>query len=296
MTKNFMEDISIPLLTYYRIKERKINFNEVKHSFDIDGLPFTSVSKFIEQYQDSFDSAKVAYFQAKKHNESNDIINTEHQLNDQYFLDRWKLKAEMATSKGSYIHLFSQSFPYFVKPELTEEFQVIKFFNDLPANMIVVGQELKIFNLKFKYAGIMDLLIYDTHKNRFHLYDWKSNQKLLDDKYVKDNLNYPFNNYKATKLNKYLLQQLHYRYAFEEMFKTNTLELEITKSSKYLFDPYLKTEEASKYLRIDNKSNKMYIHIPFIIDSMSLIWIHQDNEDYKVLPLPNIRLNDFIKK
>ena len=38
MTKNFMEDISIPLLTYYRLKERKINFNEVKHSFDIDHL------------------------------------------------------------------------------------------------------------------------------------------------------------------------------------------------------------------------------------------------------------------
>lgn len=53
---------------------------------------------------------------------------------------------------------------------------VEKFWNELPSHIIPLNMELKMYHKIFKFAGTMDLLLYNTKTKKLFIADYKTNK------------------------------------------------------------------------------------------------------------------------
>jgi len=279
--KSYQPDIAIHITNKLYKGVEKLQYNEEKHKYFLDNIELTSVTKIVSNLKDNdFEAVKISNITAKKHNETHDILNTEYALSNQYFLDRWKYNSEFRMALGTYVHLFTQSFPFFTKYELKEEEMVIDYFKNIPSKYIHVCSEFKMYNTEFKFAGTTDMLLYDVEDNSFIICDWKTNSK-LDEK----NSGYckiPFSFYKNSKVNGYNIQLIYYKYAFEQMFKNVECYIPLSLLNNYNID--------YAYVVEDNKTGISYYKVRFKISDLQLIWLSSLNPTYKIIELDNIDL------
>ena len=285
--KSYQPDIAIHITNKLYKGVEKLQYNEEKHKYYLDNIELTSITKIVSQLKDNeFEAVKISNITAKKHNESYDILNTEYALSNQYFLDRWKYNSEFRMALGTYVHLFTQSFPFFTKYELKEEQMVIDFYENIPSKFIHVCNEFKMYNSEYGFAGTMDLLLYDIEENCFVICDWKTNNK-LDEK----NSGYcaaPFDFYKNSKINGYNIQLIYYKYAFEQMFKNTECYIPLSLLGDYNID--------RAYIVEDNRTGISYYKVNFRVETLQLIWISSLNPTYKVIELDNIDLKSVYNK
>ena len=236
-----------------------------------------SVTKYISQFENEFDSDTLSQKVADK-----DGISQFEVLNE------WKRKGEYSCLKGTAIHEWLQDnyanreykfdlsqleeYPEYYKIEDVEHLKqmAIDFINDYKNRYILIGDEILCGIPDFDIASAIDLLFYDTVNNEVVLADIKTNTDLKGWKstpsYVKKMLQ-PLEDIKDITFEHYKIQLSIYRYFLEEyahipisdnMFIVYLSEKE--KSYNIIQIPYLKNEvEKILKLRRANKMAKMIL-------------------------------------
>lgn len=236
-----------------------------------------SVTKYISQFENEFDSNTLSQKVADK-----DGISQFEVLNE------WKRKGEYSCLKGTAIHEWLQDnyanreykfnlsqleeYPEYYKVEDVEHLKqmAIDFINDYKNRYILIGDEILCGIPDFDIASAIDLLFYDTVNNEVVLADIKTNTDLKGWKntpsYVKKMLQ-PLEDIKDITFEHYKIQLSIYRYFLEEyahipisdnMFIVYLSEKE--KNYNIIQIPYLKNEvEKILKLRRANKMAKMIL-------------------------------------
>lgn len=247
---------------YYTYKDKKVG---------------VSVTKYISQFENEFDSDTLSQKVADKNGISQFEV-----------LNEWKRKGEYSCLKGTAIHEWLQDnyanreykfdlsqleeYPEYYKIEDIEHLKqmAIDFINDYKNRYILIGDEILCGIPDFDIASAIDLLFYDTVNNEVVLADIKTNTDLKGWKstpsYVKKMLQ-PLENIKDITFEHYKIQLSIYRYFLEEyahipisdnMFIVYLSEKE--KSYNIIQIPYLKNEvEKILKLRRANKMAKMIL-------------------------------------
>ena len=231
-----------------------------------------SVTKYISQFENEFDSNTLSQKVADKNGISQFEV-----------LNEWKRKGEYSCLKGTAIHEWLQDnyanreykfdlsqleeYPEYYKIEDIEHLKqmAIDFINDYKNRYILIGDEILCGIPDFDIASAIDLLFYDTVNNEVVLADIKTNTDLKGWKstpsYVKKMLQ-PLENIKDITFEHYKIQLSIYRYFLEEyahipisdnMFIVYLSEKE--KSYNIIQIPYLKNE-VKKILKL-RRANKM---------------------------------------
>ena len=247
---------------YYTYKDKKVG---------------VSVTKYISQFENEFDSDTLSQKVADKNGISQFEV-----------LNEWKRKGEYSCLKGTAIHEWLQDnyanreykfdlsqleeYPEYYKIEDIEHLKqmAINFINDYKNRYILIGDEILCGIPDFDIASAIDLLFYDTVNNEVVLADIKTNTDLKGWKstpsYVKKMLQ-PLEDIKDITFEHYKIQLSIYRYFLEEyahipisdnMFIVYLSEKE--KSYNIIQIPYLKNEvEKILKLRRANKMAKMIL-------------------------------------
>ena len=247
---------------YYTYKDKKVG---------------VSVTKYISQFENEFDSDTLSQKVANKNGVSQFEV-----------LNEWKRKGEYSCLKGTAIHEWLQDnyanreykfdlsqleeYPEYYKIDDIEHLKqmAIDFINDYKNRYILIGDEILCGIPDFDIASAIDLLFYDTINNEVVLADIKTNTDLKGWKstpsYVKKMLQ-PLENIKDITFEHYKIQLSIYRYFLEEyahipisdnMFIVYLSEKE--KSYNIIQIPYLKNEvEKILKLRRANKMAKMIL-------------------------------------
>lgn len=236
-----------------------------------------SVTRYISQFENEFDSDTLSQKVANKNGISQFEV-----------LNEWKRKGEYSCLKGTAIHEWLQDnyanreykfdlsqleeYPEYYKIEDIEHLKqmAIDFINDYKNRYILIGDEILCGIPDFDIASAIDLLFYDTVNNEVVLADIKTNTDLKGWKntpsYVKKMLQ-PLEDIKDITFEHYKIQLSIYRYFLEEyahipisdnMFIVYLSEKE--KNYNIIQIPYLKNEvEKILKLRRANKMAKMIL-------------------------------------
>lgn len=247
---------------YYTYKDKKVG---------------VSVTKYISQFENEFDSDTLSQKVADKNGISQFEV-----------LNEWKRKGEYSCLKGTAIHEWLQDnyanreykfdlsqleeYPEYYKIEDIDHLKqmAIDFINDYKNRYILIGDEILCGIPDFDIASAIDLLFYDTVNNEVVLADIKTNTDLKGWKstpsYVKKMLQ-PLEDIKDITFEHYKIQLSIYRYFLEEyahipisdnMFIVYLSEKE--KNYNIIQIPYLKNEvEKILKLRRTNKMAKMIL-------------------------------------
>ena len=180
---------------------------------------FTSVTGFISQFKEKFDSE----FWAKKKAQSTGKTKNE-------ILNEWRETSEVAMDLGTLVHKWIEDFYAGLAPELPTHPEVLARvlkFKELHAERLhklsAVQQEFRIFSRKWGLAGTMDALF--SMGSDYYIGDWKTNKKFTTDEDSKGRykkLLYPFEDLWDNSLNGYSIQLSLYRLILQEEagFKT----------------------------------------------------------------------------
>lgn len=185
-------------------------FDPIKHRYTYDGVEYTSVTRFIQQFHKPFDQDYWSKYKAEQAgvpqeeilakwqdlNDSANIIGTDtHQWIEDYFNQKWV--------------------PLPSNIELTHR---INKFNIIYANILhklePIKFEVRIFSKKWNIAGMIDaLFLYD---NKIYILDYKTNKKFTTTNKYNEYLLPPFENYLKSHLSEYSIQLSLYSIILEE--------------------------------------------------------------------------------
>ena len=188
----------------------KLDFDEEKHVYFVDNKPLkASVSKLIKQYYIPFNAEEVAERKALQTGFSKES-----------FLNDWKEINLEAITRGHRVHTFGEFYPYKkgkMIPSCPQEEAVVKFWNEIPEHIILVGTEIRMYHKEKGYAGTADILLFDTMNQTYIIADYKTNKDLFKNFMGKKMINgfehkfdMPFSHYEI-QLSHYqiLVEQIH---------------------------------------------------------------------------------------
>lgn len=185
-----------------------LEFNEEKHLYHWKGERVKcSVSKIVDIFVPFFDTETIAKNVANKRCVPVEQIKKE-----------WKENNLKSTTDGTATHLYGENYVYNknLKPKTKKEESLKRFIDDLPPNLIVVFTELEMYDLRFKFAGTADLILYDLDTGKFIVCDYKTN-KDLHKNYKGQKMLPPFDHWLNTPLNHYVIQLSCYKNMIEQV-------------------------------------------------------------------------------
>lgn len=216
MHKNYDLNLQLNILNKINEKSRRVRFEPKEHKYFLDTFELTSVTTFIDKYRSPFESYKIANSLANKFNEKHGIKNTINERKPDYYIQLWNANRDMACARGTMIHLYAESFPFFDELKLKEHAFIHNYFTDLSEDYIYVGSEIKVYSTKLKLAGTIDCILYNKYTKKLKLVDWKTNSDIY--KKQSGYMLEPFQDFRNTKVNGYTLQLNFYKQCLEEMF------------------------------------------------------------------------------
>jgi ATP-dependent exoDNAse (exonuclease V) beta subunit len=208
-------NLTKPTIDWYQklnqFKNDEFKFFEAEHEYKYKGKKFESVTTFISQFHEKFDSDYWSQIKAE-----------ERGITQQEILAEWKAKADRSCDLGTMVHEYAEYKCAGKEPkEVTDEevkkriISLEEIFETKLKKFIPVAQEIKVFSPKLKLAGTIDGLF--EYKQKLVVGDYKTNEKFTTDSdkcYKK--LNPPFQNRWENKLNEYSIQVSMYRLILEE--------------------------------------------------------------------------------
>lgn len=197
-------------------------FNEATHTYtylDSETMKpvqiFKSVTGFLGQFKEKFDSDRVAGFVAKKKGVTKDSI-----------LAEWKEISDTAMTLGTDVHKWIEDYYNGVDPAEPTHPEVlarVNYFRNIYAERLhtltSVKQEFRLFSRKWGLAGTLDILF--KMGSDYYIGDWKTNKKFTTDADMKEDrfakkLLYPFEDLWDNSLNGYSIQLSMYRLMLQE--------------------------------------------------------------------------------
>lgn len=194
-----------------------LEFVEETHTYYVEGQALKkSVSGVIKDYVEEVD------FELKAKE-----IDGRKGLPEGTTSTMWRYNSELSCAKGTKAHYFGEIYAFHrsIKPTDGLEEAIVKFYEELPSNIIVVDVELCMYHKELMIGGMADILLFDTNTGLYHIADWKSNADLFKN-FRGKKLLAPFNNLLDNSFNKYQMQFSFYQVMFEQTgFKVGSRKL-----------------------------------------------------------------------
>jgi len=255
-------------------------FFEDGHYYEYKGKPVgISVTRFIEQYTNEFDSQAVAEKVAIKNQQIVDRISKDRWATEedtelklkilsdktntiQGNLDLWKQKNEWSCHKGHLGHEYSQSLwngqsPYYYGKTQNESENIAlekifnqadNFYKDYKDRLEHLADEFVIGSEEYDIASAIDHLFINKATGGLVLVDYKTNSDIhKNERYAKP-MKAPLSHLKDTTLNHYFIQLSIYKYIVEKYTNLKVDEWFIVYMSENIENyeiievPYLKDE------------------------------------------------------
>jgi ATP-dependent exoDNAse (exonuclease V) beta subunit len=197
-------------------------FNEESHTYTyVDPKTqkpvqiFKSVTGFISQFKEKFDSDRVAKMVAKKQGKTVAAV-----------LKEWKEISDAALDLGTLVHKWIEDYYNGINPAEPDHPEVLarvnrfrEIYDDRLHKLAPIKQEFRLFSRKWGLAGTMDALF--KIDQDYYVGDWKTNKKFTtdedskNDRYAKKLL-YPFEDLWDNSVNGYSIQLSMYRLMLQE--------------------------------------------------------------------------------
>ena len=243
-------------------------FFENGHYYEYKGKRVgISVTRFIEQYCNEFDSQAVAEKVAIKQNKT-----------VQEVLNEWDYKNKFACAKGSTCHEYAQtrwSKELWIPLEFDKSVeynksvykiiqQADRFYNDYQDRLEHLADEFVVGSPEYDICSAIDHLFINKLTGGLVLVDYKTNSDIhKTEKYAKD-MKVPLSHLKDYTLNHYFIQLSIYRYLVEKYTNLKIEEMFIVYFSENIENyeiieiPYLKKEvETILELRRNKNMNSV---------------------------------------
>lgn len=236
-----------------------IKFDEESHSYSVNGIPLTSVTKLIGTTH-FFDKEKIAARTAERIG-----------IPVRDVLSAWENKGDYARLKGHEMHSFIENlwqhkkydFKYyekhismFVELDILKD-QYLNFYRPASKLMNLIAAERIVYDTDFKVAGTFDGMFYNSVNKTIDIWDWKTSTKIeRSSKYNKKLIG--LEHLDECNFNEYALQLSIYKYIIEKNTDIKITHLNIcqisTENRNYdaFRVPYLKDEAL--YLLKKNSS------------------------------------------
>ena len=233
-----IEEIREKILDTYT---NKLVFLEEPHEYYLDGVQYMCVSDVTHRY-DPKSSEQMAEGCVKKWQRDQDPSYKYYGMSKEEILALWGRISGEACEFGTNVHAFGESMFYYmtdqpdkILPECKAQFAdgrphptnmheeaVVKFWDDIPPNMVPVLAETKVFNRRgTPYAGTFDILFYyveepNSPNNGLVIFDYKTNKDLYRN-YKEEKLLWPFNDLLDQNESYYILQLGCYQVPLENL-------------------------------------------------------------------------------
>ena len=219
----------------------KLLFFEIPHEYYLDGVQYMCVSDVTHKYKPTTSEQMAERCVAKWQREMDPNYKYYGMSKDE-ILALWKVKSDYACEFGTDVHAFGESMFYYMTdqpdkildeckdkfidgrphPTNPHEEAVVKFWDEIPENIVPVLAETKVFNRNgTPYAGTFDILFYyvdepNSPKNGLMIFDYKTNEDLYKN-YNETKLLWPFNDMLDMNESYYILQLGCYQIPLENL-------------------------------------------------------------------------------
>ena len=233
-----IEDIRKKILDTYT---NKLVFLEEPHEYYLDGVQYMCVSDVTHKYKPK-SSEQMAEGCVRKWQKEQDPSYKYYGMSKEEILAQWAKISGDACEFGTNVHAFGESMFYYMTdqsdkildeckgcfvdgrphPRNPHEEAVVKFWDDIPENMVPVLAETKVFNRKgTPYAGTFDILFYyveepNSPNNGLVIFDYKTNKDLFNN-FKGQTLLWPFNDLLDQNESYYRLQLGLYQIPLENL-------------------------------------------------------------------------------
>jgi len=195
-------------------KDGKVCFNPENHTYFIGDKQLTSVTTYLSQFKNKFDSDLIAERFSKKNN-----------LNKLDVLKKWKDKAELSAKNGTICHSIFENYilnDEIILPGIAPKENIVKkFINDYFERGLLIPVESELIVYDENLAGQIDCIVKNKIGEHFIL-DWKTNNKIEKESYNKYMLgkysNYPDSNFYHYSLQLTLYQKMCIEYDIKKCF------------------------------------------------------------------------------
>jgi len=185
-------------------------FDDLDHSYKINGKRCTSVTQAISSFKKPFDTKIIADRYAKKNG-----------LNTQDVIDEWDNIRIESTSRGSELHKYAEmrfSSKTYIPDEkaypLCEMFD--KFYDDVKDRLIPIKLEFVVGDEEFLIGGMLDKLFYNTTANALQIWDYKTNKEISRHSKYKNKMIGELSHLQECEFNTYSLQLSIYKFIIEK--------------------------------------------------------------------------------
>ena len=233
-----IEEIRDKILKTYT---NKLVFLEEPHEYYLDGVQYMCVSEVTHKYK-PMESEQMAENCVKKWKHDMDPEYKYYGMEKDEILALWGKISGAACEFGTDVHAFGESMFYYMTdqpekildecksqfidgrphPNNPHEEAIIKFWDEIPENMVPVLAETKVFNKNgTPYAGTFDILFYyveepESPNNGLVIFDYKTNKDLYKN-FRGQTLLWPFNDLLDRNESYYTLQLSLYQIPMENI-------------------------------------------------------------------------------
>ena len=206
------------------IRDERILFDEPTHTYTIDGdSSYTSVTTYVHQHFEKFDSDKVIDNMMKSKNwPNNKYYGYDREAIKKIWQDNGKTAAELGTKMHYDIECFYNSIP---NENESVEYSYFLNFQEKYKELSAYRTEWTVYHEELKLAGSIDM-VFENEDGTLQIYDWKRCKDIS-----KTN---SWNKYSTTECINYLpdtnywhysLQLNIYKYILEEKYDKKVTDL-----------------------------------------------------------------------
>lgn len=189
---------------------KEIVYNDERHEYTVDNIPFISVTTLLGEFFPKFDADRVSFFVARKEGKTKEEV-----------LEEWGRIRDEACDFGNLVHNYLEAKIKDEELHLPRNQKESRCLHIIDTNWdkinslgTLVDSEKIVASLTHKIAGTVDAIARDGNGD-IVLIDWKTNKKIeKKSKYSKKALD-PISHLNDANYTKYSLQLNLYKYIIE---------------------------------------------------------------------------------
>lgn len=200
-----------------------IKYVDSTHEYRLNGVRQTSVTTFIGEFKQKFETEKVAKAYALKHG-----------LEYEKVIEDWNYIRDFASIKGRTFHSCAENFYAnkiyeYDENDLTEKWGVsmpiaIKkmlnhfhnFYSDSKKNLIPIKSEVVVGDPEYNISGMVDQIFYNKKFEEIQIFDWKTNKEISYTNNFGNRYLHPISHLDECEFNTYSIQLSLYKHIIQK--------------------------------------------------------------------------------